>query len=162
ARQGGRPRGPDPRVCPLRPRGRHAGDGLYGQHQEPGDGLRRRRERPDRATGGDTPHAMTPYQYAIVGAGWRAEFFLRISAALPERLDLLGLVVRNPEKARSLEARWGCRTWPTPEALLEEARPQFWVSSVSYAANFDVNMALLATGLPLLSETPPAATLEQL
>lgn len=103
-----------------------------------------------------------PYRYAVVGAGWRTEFFLRITAALPERFDLLGVVVRNPEKAAALETRWGVRTWRTPEALLEAARPEFWVSSVSYGANFEVNLALARTGIPLLAETPPAATLEQL
>jgi predicted dehydrogenase len=105
---------------------------------------------------------MKPYQFAVVGAGWRTEFFLRIVHSLPERLELLGVVVRDPEKGRVLEERWGCRTYRTPEALLEAAQPEFWVSSVSYAANFEVNVALLRTGLPILSETPPAATLEQM
>ena len=31
---------------------------------------------------------MPPYRFAIVGAGWRAEFFLRIVSALPERFAL--------------------------------------------------------------------------
>jgi predicted dehydrogenase len=105
---------------------------------------------------------MTPYRYAIVGAGWRAEFFLRITHSLPERFELAGVVVRNEEKGRAMEERWGCRTFRTPEALLDALQPEFWVSSVSYAASFDVNLALVRTGLPLLTETPPAATLEQM
>src|SRR5688572_14384877 len=105
---------------------------------------------------------MTPYRFAVVGGGWRAEFFLRIAAALPGRFELAGLVVRNPERARALEATWGCRTFRTPDALLEAVQPEFWVNSVSYAANCEVNRALLRTGLPILTETPPAATLEQM
>jgi predicted dehydrogenase len=105
---------------------------------------------------------MIPYQFAIVGAGWRAEFYLRISAALPERFRLLGVVVRNDQKAGALAARWGCPTWPTPAALLKAVTPEFWVSSVAYAANYEVNRVLVETGLPLLSETPPAATLEEM
>lgn len=105
---------------------------------------------------------MSPIQYAIIGAGWRTDFFLRITAALPERLQLLGVVVRNPEKGAALEQRWGIPTFRSPEALLDAVQPEFLVSSVSYAANFEVNRALLETGLPILTETPPAATLEQM
>jgi predicted dehydrogenase len=105
---------------------------------------------------------MQPYHYAIVGAGWRTEFFLRINAALPERFSLAGVVVRRPERARELEAKFGVRTFPTPEALLEAVRPEFWVASVSYGAKFAVNRALIETGIPLLTETPPAAGLEEM
>src|SRR5436309_1128236 len=105
---------------------------------------------------------VKPYRFAVVGAGWRAEFFLRIVRALPERFDLPGVAVRDAEKGAVFEQRWGCPTFRTPDALLDAVRPEFWVGSVSYAANFEVNAALLRTGLPLLSETPPAATLEQM
>src|SRR5205085_10670161 len=66
------------------------------------------------------------------------------------------------EKGALFEQRWGCPTFRTPEALLDAVRPEFWVGSVAYAANFDVTPTLLRTGVPLLSETPPAATLEQM
>jgi len=105
---------------------------------------------------------MTPYRFAIVGAGWRTDFFLRIAAALPERFQITGLVVRNPDKGRGLEERWGLATHRTPEALLQTSPPEFWVSSVSYAANFEVNIGLLRTDLPIFTETPPAASLDEL
>ncbi len=104
----------------------------------------------------------TPIAYALVGAGWRAEFFLRINAALPDRFRLAGMVVRSADRAAELAARWGVRTYPTPESLLEAEAPEFWVSSVSYAANYPVNRALIETDLPLLTETPPAAALEEM
>ncbi len=106
--------------------------------------------------------SAAPYRFAIVGGGWRAEFFLRIAAALPERFRLEGLVVRDPDKGQALEGRWGYPTFRTPGALLERTRPEFFVSSVSFGANFEVNLALLETGLPVITETPPAATLEQM
>src|SRR5437867_128897 len=105
---------------------------------------------------------MTPYRFAIVGAGWRTEFFLRIVTALPERFRLGGLVVRDPEKGRRVEAQWGHRTYRAVPDLLAAVSPEFLVASVSYHANYEVNRALLETGLPVLSETPPAATLEQM
>jgi predicted dehydrogenase len=105
---------------------------------------------------------LDPYRFAIIGAGWRTEFFLRIVAALPERLRLEGLVVRDPEKGRRIGEQWGQRTWRSVPDLLAATSPEFLVSSVSYQANFEVNRTLLETGLPVLSETPPAATLEQM
>ncbi|MFN3648928.1 MAG: Gfo/Idh/MocA family protein [Armatimonadota bacterium] len=105
---------------------------------------------------------MQPYRFAVVGAGWRTDFFLRIARELPERFELCGVVVRSPEKGEVLEARWGVPTFRTPEALLQAVSPELWVSSVSYAANGEVTLSLLETGLPILTETPPAATLEEM
>src|SRR5438132_3957940 len=105
---------------------------------------------------------MEAYRFGIVGAGWRTEFFLRISAARPDRFQLVGLVARDAEKGERLTRRWGHRTYRSVDELLAHTTPEFLVSSVSYAANYEVNRRLLETGLPVLSETPPAATLEQL
>jgi predicted dehydrogenase len=105
---------------------------------------------------------MQPFRFAVVGAGWRAEFFLRIAEALPEWFEIAGLVVRSEDKGRAIEGRWRVATHRTPEALLAAVQPEFWVSSVAYAQNFAVNLALLETGLPVLSETPPAAALEEM
>jgi len=106
---------------------------------------------------------MDPYRFAIVGgAGWRAEFFYRIAAALPERFRIEGLVVRDAEKGRRVEEQWGYPTYRALPELLDAAPPEFLVGSVSYAANYEVNRELIETGLPVLSETPPAATREQM
>jgi predicted dehydrogenase len=87
---------------------------------------------------------------------------LRIAAALPERFQIEGLVVRDPEKGRRVEERWGHRTFRALPDLLAAVPPEFLVGSVSYGANHEVNRALIETGLPVLSETPPAATLDQM
>jgi predicted dehydrogenase len=108
------------------------------------------------------PAPAGPVRFAVVGGGWRTAFFLRVAAALPERFRLEGVVVRDPRKGAAFEAQSGVPTFRTPAALLGGVDPEFLVASVSAAANFEVNLALLATGLPLLTETPPAATLEQM
>lgn len=38
---------------------------------------------------------MTPTPFAIVGAGWRAAFFLRVAGALPERFRVTGVLTRD-------------------------------------------------------------------
>ncbi len=52
---------------------------------------------------------MARSSFAIVGAGWRAAFFLRIARALPGRFAVTGMVVRDPERAQQMTAAWACR-----------------------------------------------------
>src|SRR5687768_8223524 len=97
-------------------------------------------------------NGMEPYTFGIVGAGWRAEFFFRIAAALPERFRVVGVVTRDEEKGRGIERRWGWQTFRTAEALLDASgEAEFVVASVSSAANYEVNRRLVELGVPLLS-----------
>jgi predicted dehydrogenase len=80
----------------------------------------------------------------VVGAGWRAEMFWRLAAALPD-VDCLGAVVRTP------------RDLPVPTfASLDEVRPDFVVTAVPWHANPAVVEDAVRRGLPVLAETPPA------
>ena len=49
---------------------------------------------------------MDGFEFAVVGAGWRTDFFLRIAAALPQ-MHLCGVVVRKEFRAIEAESRWG-------------------------------------------------------
>jgi predicted dehydrogenase len=82
--------------------------------------------------------------FAVVGAGWRAEMFWRLAAALPD-VDCLGAVVRTP------------RDLPVPTfASLDEVRPDFVVTAVPWDTNPAVVEDAVRRGLPVLAETPPA------
>lgn len=105
---------------------------------------------------------MTPIAFAIVGAGWRTEFFLRIARALPDRFRVLGVVARNAEKGRALEAAWGVPTFRDIDALLDGATPAFVVVSVPQPAAPAIIADLAARRVPVLTETPPAPTLDGL
>ena len=104
---------------------------------------------------------MKPTKFAMVGAGWRAEFYLRIARALPERFRVEGVVVRNPTKAQALQDRWGVAAYPDVESLLEGTAPGFVVTCVSWEANPPLVRELVARHVPILSETPPAPDLER-
>jgi len=99
---------------------------------------------------------MQSIQFAIVGGGWRAEFYLRIAKALPERFQIVGMVVRDADKGRAIEQQWAVSTYRTIAELLAAAKPQFVVACVSWDANPGVCRELAERGLPILSETPPA------
>jgi predicted dehydrogenase len=99
---------------------------------------------------------MKPIEYAIVGGGWRAEFYLRIARALPERFVVQGMVVRDAAKGQAIEGAWGVPTYRTLDALLQAHRPPFVLTCVSWEANPPLIRELAARGIPVLSETPPA------
>ena len=103
---------------------------------------------------------MSAIPFAIVGAGWRAEFFLRIVRACPDQFSITGMVVRNAEKGRAVEEKWGVRAFRSLDDLLSATAPRFVVTSVPGRANPEIIKDLVRRGVPALSETPPALTLE--
>ena len=105
---------------------------------------------------------MEQIPFAIVGGGWRAEFYLRIAAALPERFQIVGMAVRDAERGQALERAWGVRTYRDVGQLLRAEKPRFVVTSVSWEANPPLVAELAERGVPVLSETPPAPDVERM
>lgn len=105
-----------------------------------------------------------PIQFSIIGgAGFRAQYFHRIAEAMPERFQVAGMVIRDEEKGRAMEARWGTSSYRTLEELLRNERPDFVVISVGGAAGLEYMLRLAEAGIPVLAETPPpASNLEEL
>jgi len=104
----------------------------------------------------------TPVTFGIVGTGWRTHFFLRVAQAAPDRLRVAGVVARTPEKGEAITSVWGVPAYGTIDDLLAAQRPDFMVSSVSWPAMPVVVRELVAAGVPVLAETPPAPDLEGL
>lgn len=103
---------------------------------------------------------MSPVKFSLIGgAGFRAQYFLRIAQALPERFEISGMVVRSEDKAKEMESKWGTSTYRTLEQLLENEQPDFVVVSVSPAQSLDYLLKLSELGIPVLLETPPAPDL---
>ncbi|MCL6459512.1 MAG: Gfo/Idh/MocA family oxidoreductase [Gorillibacterium sp.] len=106
---------------------------------------------------------MMPVKFSIIGgAGFRAQYFLRIVQALPDRFQICGMVVRDETKGRTMEAEWGVTTYRSLEQLLINESPDFVVVSVSGSAGLDYLLKLAEEGIPALSETPPASDLQGL
>ncbi len=102
---------------------------------------------------------MSRIRFGIVGAGWRAEFFLRIAAAAPEHFEMPVVVARNPEKAKRFADLWPCAIVATTDEMLAGRTLDFAVTSVSWAANPEIVKKLVRHGVPVLCETPPAPDL---
>ncbi len=104
---------------------------------------------------------MNPTSFAIVGSGWRAEFYLRVARELPERFRVSGLLSRDPATRASIAAEWSVATPATLDGVLA-TRPSFVVLSVQWAATPDLLAELAARDIPILTETPPAPDIEGL
>ncbi|TDV54896.1 Gfo/Idh/MocA family protein [Actinophytocola oryzae] len=93
-------------------------------------------------------------KFAIVGTGWRAEYFWRLGGALTG-LDCVGVVSRRRQRELPV---------PVYTSLDEclERKPDFVVTSVPWAVTPTLVTELVERGLRVLAETPPAPDLDGL
>jgi hypothetical protein len=104
-----------------------------------------------------------PVRFSVIGgAGFRAQYYLRIAQALPEHFQVSGMVVRDEAKGKAMERQWHVATYRNLDDLLKSERPDFAVVSVSWSDCPQYLLTLAERGIPALSETPPAPDLEGL
>lgn len=85
--------------------------------------------------------------YAIVGSGWRAEYFWRLA----DDLTCVGVVSRRPKDLP-------VPVFPSLDECLA-ARPDFVVTAVPWDVTPALVVELVERGIPVLAETPPAPDL---
>lgn len=100
--------------------------------------------------------------FGIVGSGWRSEFYLRVAQALPERFAVGGLVSRSEARRTQAARKWGVPVFATLDGMLRSAAPGFVVLSVPRSAAPELIVQCVAQGVPVLTETPPAAGLAEM
>ena len=99
-------------------------------------------------------------RFALVGAGWRAMYYVRIARALPDRFELTAMLCRSEEKARLIREKEGIHTVTSARDLLDTG-PDFAVVAVTKASIAAVTMEWLGRGIPVLCETPAFRTPDQ-
>ncbi|WP_460533599.1 Gfo/Idh/MocA family oxidoreductase [Humibacter ginsengiterrae] len=99
-----------------------------------------------------------PATLAIVGGGYRAEAFLRVADALPERFRVTAVMARRPENREEIRDRWSVDTVDSIDDL-DRGRPGFVVVAVSPSVSTDIILALTGAGHAVLTETPVAPDL---
>ncbi|MDG4807770.1 Gfo/Idh/MocA family oxidoreductase [Micromonospora sp. WMMD1120] len=98
-------------------------------------------------------------RFGLIGSGWRGEFFLRLARSLPERFRATGVVTRTEARGAEVSAKWGVPSFRTAAELLAHERPDFVIVSVPWPVTPDATRELVAAGVPVLAETPPAPDL---
>jgi predicted dehydrogenase len=99
--------------------------------------------------------------FGLIGGGWRAEFFLRVAQALPDRFGVTGFYSRTEATRTQMANDWripGCASL----GALVQTKPDFVILSVPRAVCPDLILELAAHDMPVLAETPPAGDLANL
>ena len=100
--------------------------------------------------------------FGIVGGGWRSHLLLRLADAAPGRLNAAGVVTRTADAGERVTARWGVPTYRTIDELLKAEDVDYVVAAVSWPAMPGVIRDLVAAGMAVLAETPPAPDLDRM
>ncbi|TCT17076.1 putative dehydrogenase [Natranaerovirga pectinivora] len=100
--------------------------------------------------------------FGIIGSGWRAECFLNVAKACPDRFEVCGVVTRSEENKIKIGNKWNVNVYHTIEELLEEHKPEFVITAVAKKAGTEVILDLTSKNIPVLAETPPGNTIEDL
>ncbi|WP_410770496.1 Gfo/Idh/MocA family protein [Fontibacillus sp. BL9] len=100
--------------------------------------------------------------FGIMGGGWRAEFYLRIAQALPDEFEVSEIWMRDEAKGRETEQRWGVKTTADLEGFLERRNFSFVVLSLSRSVAAEYIARLAGLDIPVLTETPPGVSLDEL
>ena len=100
--------------------------------------------------------------FGIVGGGWRSHLLLRLADAAPGRLNAAGVVTRTADAGEMVTARWGVPTYRTIDELLKAEDVDYVVAAVSWPAMPGVIRDLVAAGVAVLAETPPAPDVDRM
>lgn len=100
-------------------------------------------------------------RFGVIGTGWRTEFFLRIAQAAPDQFACVGVVTRDKQRAAAWAAPFGVTLFENLDDLLAE-KPLYVITSVPWDVNPTMLHQLAQRGIPALSETPPATTLDEM
>lgn len=101
-----------------------------------------------------------PARVAVVGNGWRAEFFMRICQALPEKFLLCGIHYHSDasyEKAK----KWNVPLVNTYEAL-KDLKPDFVCLAVNGASMEEALEFFFKNDIPVLCETFVMPSVEEM
>lgn len=92
--------------------------------------------------------------FAIIGSGFRSAIFWQVAAGLPD-VDCVGIVTRRP---RPLPVA----AYESLDAVLADHELDFVVTSTPVAVTPQTVRELVERGIPVLAETPPAGSVDEL
>ncbi len=99
--------------------------------------------------------------FGVIGAGWRSEFYLRIASLVPEKFNVTGMYIRNPQKQKEFSAKYRVKIFDNFDELIS-TNPDFIVSCVNKDGCCDMIELLCNKGIAVLSETPIGTSLSQI
>lgn len=104
---------------------------------------------------------MKKIRFALIGTGWRADFFTRIVKENEDIFEITSILCRGKEKGEKIAEETGIKVVDNLDDLIA-GKPEFTVVCVSkpYAASYIYKLA--EKNMPVLCETPPAVDEDEL
>ena len=72
---------------------------------------------------------MGKIRYGVIGSGWRAEFYIRIAKAVPDKFEFTAVLIRDKEKGRAFSEKFGVAVVNSLDELMKE-NPEFVVLAI--------------------------------
>jgi predicted dehydrogenase len=94
-------------------------------------------------------------RFVIIGAGWRAAYYIRAALALPVFFDKPLVFCRTQEKACRISEEYGIPITVSEKDCLD-FKPDFVVTAVSKEAGTQTAIDWIEKGFTVVSETPAA------
>src|SRR3954469_15193021 len=101
-----------------------------------------------------------PARYAVIGTGFRAEFFLRLATDLPQRFEVTSVYSRSEVKRAEIAQRFGVRAVVSVDDAATFGNPEFVLVAVPWPVAPEICASLAERGVAVLEETPPAPDLK--
>jgi len=105
---------------------------------------------------------MNKINFAIIGGGWRTEFYIRIAKQLPQLFTISSIYIRNEQKAKAFQEKWDVPVTSSIDELVADQQLQFIVMCISKTNAASELLKLAQLNIPILAETPPAVTIEEI
>lgn len=106
--------------------------------------------------------ADAPASIGVIGASWRAQYYLRAARELPQHFAVTRVLVRSNESAERVSTDWGVPATTSMSNFLAAGPYDYVVVSVPPDVVSDVTRTVIDAGFPVLSETPPAPSVDEL
>lgn len=95
----------------------------------------------------------------IIGASWRAQYYLRIGQQFLESFTVRQVLTRTESSASQVTERWGVPAMTDAAAFLRQGPYDYVVVATPRAVAPQLIQWLATAGIPVLTETPPAEDL---
>lgn len=104
---------------------------------------------------------MGKMKVAIIGTGGRSILYISAAKALSEQFEVVSMRFRTQEKADRFQASYGIPVTTSMEELYD-SKPDFIVAVNNRPDVGSVAMDAIKHGFPVLAETPPAESMEEI
>lgn len=100
-----------------------------------------------------------PARIGLIGASWRGQYYLRIAQQRPDLFSIARVLTRTPESAERIGASYAVPAGTDLDAFLRAGGYDYVVVSVPRDQCPELIKTVVAHGVPVLAETPPATDL---